>query len=101
MTTHIVVSTFRPGTDMRDVFAVVDQERAQVAALVADGRLGSVHLSPERGTVFLEVVAADADAARATVETLPMAVWWDIDVFPVAAPAGNPTQAGWNPGGAA
>ena len=100
MTTHIVVATFRPGTDMNDVFAVVTEERAQVAALVADGRLGSVHLSPERGTVFLEVFADDTDAARATVETLPMAAWWDLDVFPTAAPT-NPTDAGWNPGGAA
>ena len=86
MTTHIVVSTFRPGTDMRDVFAVVDQERAQVAALVADGRLGSVHLSPERGTVFLEIFAEDAATARATVASLPMAKWWELDIYPINAP---------------
>ena len=100
MTTHMVVCTFQPGTVMSEVFAVVEEERAQVAALVADGRMGSVHLSPERGTVFLEVFAEDDDAARSTVETLPMARWWDLDVFPVAAPA-VPEDAGWAPGGAA
>lgn len=100
MTTHIVVCTFRPDTDMSEVFAVVTEERAQVAALVAEGRMGSVHLSPERGTVFLEVFADDAEAARATAASLPMAAWWDLDVFPIAAPT-DPSEAGWNPGGAA
>ena len=100
MMTHVVMCTFKPGTVMSDVFAVVEEERAHVAALAAEGRIGSVHLSPERGTVFLEIFADDADAARATAETLPMARWWDLDVFPVAAPA-KPEAAGWNPGGAA
>ena len=100
MTTHVVVCTFKPETDMSAVVAVVAEERAQVAALVAAGRMGTVHLSPERGTVFLEVFADDVDAARATAESLPMAAWWDLDVFPTAAPT-SPSEAGWNPGGAA
>lgn len=70
---------------MDEVFAVVAEEQAQVAALVADERLGDVHLSLARGTVFIEVFADDADAAAETVRTLPMAKWWDLDVYPLAA----------------
>ena len=40
----------------------------------------------KQGTVMSEVFAGDAADARSTVETLPMSKWWDIDVFPLAAP---------------
>lgn len=86
MTTFMVVCTFKPGTNMSEVFAVITEEAAQVAVLEAEGRLGSLHLSLERGTVFLEIFADDVAGAVETVETLPMANWWDLDVFPVAAP---------------
>ena len=32
------------------------------------------------------VVAEDEHEAAATVRSLPMATWWDIDAFPIAAP---------------
>ncbi len=87
METFMVVCTFKEGTDMADVFAVVAEEQAKVAALAAEGRLGSIHLSLARGTVFIETFAADTDGASATVLSLPMAKWWNIDVFPVGAPS--------------
>jgi len=34
----------------------------------------------------MEVFAEDQDAARTTVQTLPMAKWWDIDIYPTVAP---------------
>ena len=37
----------------------------------------------KQGTVMAEGV----DEASATVCALPMAAWWDIDIFPIAAPA--------------
>ena len=86
MPTFIAVCTFKPDTNMADVFAVVAEETAQVAALSAEGRLGFVRLSLARGTVFLEVFADDESGADATVRTLPMAAWWNIDVFPIALP---------------
>jgi muconolactone delta-isomerase len=86
MATFIVICTFKPDTNMDDVFAVAAEEMAQVKALEDAGRLGPVKLSLARGTVFLEVFAADAAAAEATVHTLPMAKWWSLDVFPIAAP---------------
>lgn len=97
----MVVATFRDGTDMAEVFAVVAEERARVAELQRDGSLGAVHLAPERGTVFIETTSPDADTAAGTVRSLPMARWWDIDVFTLSAPA-NPATAGWSvPGGEA
>lgn len=86
MSEFMVLCTFREGTDMREVFAVVAEEQATVAALSADGRLGDIRLSLARGTVFIQAFADDADGAASTVRLLPMAKWWHIDVFPIAAP---------------
>jgi muconolactone delta-isomerase len=83
----MVVCTFRAGTDMREVFAVVAEEQAAVATLSAQGRVGDIRLSLARGTVFIQVFGADAGEATASVRSLPMARWWDIDAFPIAAPA--------------
>ena len=52
MNTYIVVATFKPNTNMQEVFAVVAAERAQVVVLRSAGQLGFVHLSLARGTVF-------------------------------------------------
>ena len=82
----MVVCTFRAGTDMKEVFAVVAEEQAAVAALTAEGRLGEIRLSLVRGTVFIATFGTDAEDASATVRSLPMARWWDVDVYPVAAP---------------
>lgn len=91
MGTFIVVASFSPQTDLPQMNAVIAEEVAQVRALTAEGRLGAVHISPAWGRVFLEVHADDEAAATATVETLPMAKWWSLDVYPTMAP---PAPAG-------
>ena len=73
MATFIVKCTFKEGTDMAEVFAVVAEEQVHAAALLAEGRVGSIYLSLERGTVFIETFAEDPQEAVATVKTLPMA----------------------------
>lgn len=83
MPAFMVICTFKEDTVMNEVFAVVAEEQAQVAALVAAGRVGQVRLSLGRGTVFIEVYADDVDAAATTVRTLPMARWWDLDLYPL------------------
>lgn len=82
----IVVATFKPDTDMGEVMTVVVEERAQVDVLKREGRMGSGHISQPRGTVFLEIFAANEAAAVLTVKTLPMSKWWDLDVYPTPAP---------------
>ena len=84
--TYMVIATFKAGTDMSEVMAVVQEERAQVQLLTSEGRIGSIHLAPARQTVFLEVFADDASSAEATVMTLPMSTWWTLDIYPTAAP---------------
>ena len=48
---------------MDEVFAVVAEEQAQVKVLEDEGRVGTISLSLARGTVFIEVVADDAEHA--------------------------------------
>ena len=90
MATFIAVASFSE-TDLPLIRAVIDEEVAQVRVLTAEGRLKAVHVSPTRGRVFLEVIAESEDEARATVETLPMARWWEIEVYPTMGP---PDQQG-------
>ncbi|MEI6621524.1 MAG: hypothetical protein WCP28_06430 [Actinomycetes bacterium] len=87
MATFMVICTFKQDTVMDEVFAVVAEETAQVKALEAQGRIGAIHLSMARGTVFLEIFADDPAGAEETVHTLPMSKWWDLDIFPIAPPA--------------
>ena len=86
MNHYIVVATFKPGTHMPDVFAVVAEEQARVAELAAEGRVGSIYLATARRTVFLEVFADTDEDAVATAQSLPMSQWWDLDVFALNAP---------------
>ena len=87
MSEFMVVCTFKQGTDMADVMAVVAQERAAVAELQASGSLGVVKLATPQGKVFLEVHDEDADSALAIVESLPMAPWWNLEVYAIVPPA--------------
>ena len=91
MSTFIAVVSFSPENDLPQMNTVIAEEVAQVRALTAEGRLGAVHISPARGRAFLEVLAEDERAALTTVKTLPMAKWWEIDLFPTMTP---PEQKG-------
>lgn len=82
----MVICTFKDGTVMEEVFAVSAEEQVKVRQLQGEGHLGAVRLAIPRGKVFLEVFAADADTAMATVQELPIAKWWDIDLYPVTSP---------------
>ncbi len=88
MAVFMVTGDFDPEADLPQMNSVLAEEVAQVQALKAEGRLGSVHISVTRGRVFLEINAGDAAAARTTVESLPMAKWWKIDIYPTVGPPG-------------
>ena len=89
MATFMVIGAFDPEVDLPLMSTVLAEEVAQVQILKGQGRLGSVHISPSRGRVFLEIIAADITEAQATTETLPMAKWWSIDVYPTVGPPPN------------
>ena len=87
MEKFMVVCTFKPGTEMSDVYSVVAEEQAKAAELQAAGKIGAIHLATiSRGTVFIETFAENLEEATATIQSLPMAIWWEIDVFPLSAP---------------
>lgn len=87
MDKFMVVCTFKKGTVMSDVYDVIADEQAKASELQSAGKIGPIHLATlSRGTVFIETFASSVEEATAIVESLPMAVWWDIDVFPLSAP---------------
>lgn len=86
MNQFMVVGTFRPDTVMDEVTAMVPEEMAQVKVLEGERVLSTVRVSVARDKVFLEVSVADAASAEATVQRLPMAKFWDLEVFQVHAP---------------
>ena len=72
---------------MSEVFAVVAEEQAKASELQNAGKIGAIYLATlSRGTVFIETIAMTEEDAIATMKSLPMSVWWDIDVYPLAAP---------------
>ena len=87
MEKFMVVCTFKQGTEMSDVYTVVAEEQAKAAELRTAGKIGDIHLATlSRGTVFIETFAATLEEATSIIQSLPMAIWWDIDVFPLSAP---------------
>ena len=86
MGTFIAMASFSPETDLPQMQTVIAEEVAQVEELRSEGSLGAVHVSAAKGRVFIEVIADDEDSARATIEMLPMAKWWVIEIFPTQGP---------------
>ena len=86
MERFLIVAVFRNGTNMDEVLAVRAEEAARVAALRSEGRIGAVHISLARHTVFIEVLAAHAKEAQEIIATLPMAQWWDLELYPLITP---------------
>ncbi|MEI8069415.1 MAG: muconolactone Delta-isomerase family protein [Actinomycetota bacterium] len=94
MEKFMVVCTFKQGTEMKDVYSVVAEEQAKAAELQAAGKIGAIHLATiSRGTVFIETFAENLEEAASTIQSLPMAIWWDVDVYPLSAPGKPPTAS--------
>ena len=69
---------------------MVAEEQARMSELQAEGRINGLYLATAgRQTVFMESLGEDIDDVVAMVKTLPMAKWWDLDVFPLNPPAGS------------
>jgi hypothetical protein len=90
MDTFMIVARFKSDTDLRGMFAVVPEELAQVEVLRAENRVGAVHISRAGQRVFIEVFADTEAEAAATVATLPMSPWWDVEIYATDAPPAAP-----------
>ena len=86
MATYMIVCTFDPEANWEDISAVIPDEQIAAAELQKQGRLLSVRVSKSRDKVFLEVVAEDLEDAENTVQRLPMAKWWDLEIYEIALP---------------
>lgn len=72
---------------MSDVAGVIADEQAKASQLQSEGKLGAIYLATlSRGTVFIVTYANSVDEAESIVGSLPMAKWWNIDVYPLSAP---------------
>lgn len=87
MAQYMAISTFFENTDMSEVLQVVAEERAKVQELQEQGRLGQIRLAVPKGKVFLDVFAESDEEAISVVRELPMAKWWDVEVFPLSGMA--------------
>lgn len=87
MNQYMVVATFKPGTVMSEVMQVVEEEKAKVLVLQELKQLGEIRLAVPNGKVFLDVFADTPDAAGETVRELPMAKWWDLELYPLSGKA--------------
>jgi muconolactone delta-isomerase len=84
--TFVVVATIRDDTNFADMMALRADEQKQIAVLQSDGRIGSDHVAPSRATAFLEVFASDEEHVMETLATLPFNPFFDVDIYPIAAP---------------
>jgi hypothetical protein len=84
--TFMVLGTLRPDTDFTAFSAAREDEQKQLEVLRSDGRIGAHHVSPARGATFIEIIAADEKEVAETLDTLPFARFFDVDVYPTAPP---------------
>ena len=87
MSDFMVVSTFKPATDMAKVMALVEEEKAAVVQLKQAGRIGSIFLAVPQGKVFIEALNTDQAGALDAVRDLPMSVFWDLEAFALSGRA--------------
>ena len=84
----MVVATFKDGVTPEDIRALIPAEQLQAKTLVEQGVLGFIKVAMPKRTVFLEVFGEDDVSVLATIQTLPFAAIWNIEVFPTTPPAG-------------
>ena len=84
--TFMVVATIRDDTNFENMMALRADEQKQIKVLQSDGRIGTDHVAPSRATAFLEVFASDEEHVMETLATLPFNPFFDVDIYPIAAP---------------
>ena len=84
----MVVATFKDGVTPEDIRELIPAEQAQAKTLVEQGVLGFIKVAMPKRTVFLEAFGEDDKSVISTIQTLPFAAIWNIEVFPTTPPAG-------------
>ena len=85
----MVVATFKDGVTPEDIRALIPAEQLQAKTLVEQGVLGFIKVAMPKRTVFLEAFGQDEQSVLETIHSLPLAVLWDAELFPITPPAGS------------
>jgi hypothetical protein len=89
MNSYMVVSTFKEGVTQDEIRALIPAEQLQAKLLEEQGLLGSIKVAMPKRTVFLEVFGQDDQSVLETIHSLPLAVLWDAELFPITPSAGS------------
>jgi muconolactone delta-isomerase len=84
--TFMVVATIREDTDFARFAALRADEEKQLGVLRSEGKIGAHHVAPARRATFIEVMAADEKQVEETLTTLPLAQFFDVDIYPTTPP---------------
>jgi hypothetical protein len=89
MNSFMVVATFKEGVTQEDIRALIPAEQVRAKLLEEQGLLGFIKVAMPKRTVFIEAFGEDDNAVLETIHSLPLAVLWNIEVFPTTPPAGS------------
>jgi muconolactone delta-isomerase len=82
----MVVGKLRADTDLTEFQALRADEQKQLQVLRSEGRVGAHYVSPGRGATFIEMIATDEKELEETLDTLPFARFFDVEVYPTVPP---------------
>jgi len=85
----MVVATFKDGVTPEEIRALIPAEQAQAKLLEDQGLIGNIKVAMPRRTVFIEAFGPDNQSVLTSIQTLPLAALWNIELFPTTPPAGS------------
>jgi muconolactone delta-isomerase len=82
----MVLATVRHDTDFAQFAALQAAEQQQLEVLRSEGRIGAHYVAPARRATFIEVIAVDEKQVEDTLATLPLAQFFDLDIYATTPP---------------
>lgn len=93
MARFMAVAKYSEGANWSEMGQHLPAEQARVAELFSEGVLERLDLAQDRSTVFLTFKAEHEAQARAALASLPLSVYWTVEMVPLqdlAVAAPNP-----------
>ena len=84
----MVLATFKEGVTQDEIRALIPAEQAQAKTLEVEGVIGNIKVAMPKRTVFIEAFGEDEHVVLQKIETLPLAILWNIELFETTPPAG-------------
>ena len=85
----MVVATFKEGVTQDEIRALIPAEQAQAKILEVEGVIGNIKVAMPKRAVFIEAFGEDEYVVLQKIETLPLAILWNIELFETTPPAGS------------